>query len=116
MKTSEITIGRWLVRIVPVGAENWNGHRNISTAAMVEILDTENAHPTFSPRGQFVSSYYASTLLEHRDGAGIDLHGGVPAWTMNAGDVSQMLAFIRETLRPDRGSDMREALTRRRTA
>lgn len=38
--------------------------------------------------GQFVSRYYASTLLEdHEDGHGLCLDGGVDAWVVSASNM-----------------------------
>ena len=59
---------------------------------LVEFYD--NRHGT--DRGQFVSRYYASTLLENDNrGRGLILDGGVPAWTVPANDM----ALVREYLR-----------------
>lgn len=38
----------------------------------------------FGEKGQFVTSYYASTMLEHKKGTGLSLQGDVPAWTLDA--------------------------------
>lgn len=38
----------------------------------------------FGEKGQFITSYYASTMLEHRKGTGLSLQGDVPAWTLDA--------------------------------
>ena len=38
----------------------------------------------FGEKGQFVTSYYASTMLEHRKGTRLSLRGDVPAWTLDA--------------------------------
>ena len=38
----------------------------------------------FGEKGQFVTSYYASTMLEHRKGTGLSLQGDVPAWNLDA--------------------------------
>ena len=38
----------------------------------------------FGEKGQFVTSYYASSILEHGKGAGLSLQGDVPAWTLDA--------------------------------
>ena len=51
---------------------------------LIEFYDlrfTEN----FGPRGQFVSRYYLSTFLDViAAGSGLDLDGGIPAWTLDA--------------------------------
>jgi hypothetical protein len=63
---------------------------NDKDVALVEFYD--NRHGT--DRGQFVSRYYASTLLEN-DNRGLILDGGVPAWTVPVNDM----ALVREYLR-----------------
>lgn len=45
-----------------------------------DIKDTEK----FGEKGQFVTSYYANSILEHRKGTGLSLQGDVPAWTVDA--------------------------------
>lgn len=63
---------------------------------IIEFWDTR--HPTkdtYSGHlGQFVSSYYASTFLEGREGgrgtAGLDLDGGVPSWTIDGDGVRKV--------------------------
>ena len=44
--------------------------------------------------GQFVSRYYADTLLKSRN-AGLNLDGGVPAWTVDAEAFELAKAIIR---------------------
>lgn len=55
---------------------------------LVEFYDTRYAH---THRGQFVSRYYRSTLLEHPQGRGLCLDGGIPEWSIGA----EPLAFVR---------------------
>lgn len=50
------------------------------TVRFYDIKDSEK----FGEKGQFITSYYASTLLEHGKGAGLSLQGDVPAWTLDA--------------------------------
>jgi hypothetical protein len=52
---------------------------------MVEFYDVRQAsNPGFSPIGQFVSRYNASTLLAGDRNRGLCLDGGVPSWSINA--------------------------------
>lgn len=114
MKTREKTVGRFLVRAVPAGGELSNGHVNDAGATLVEVLDTENAHPEFCPRGQFVSRYYLTTLLEHPAGAGLNLHGGVPVWTIPSSDMDELAHWFRGILLPRRSSSLADSFSRRR--
>lgn len=52
----------------------------------------------FGPRGQKVSYYYLSTLADHDPARGLALDGGVPAWTVSAGNVADAVAFAREVV------------------
>lgn len=72
----------WTVRIVRKGQKY--GRDNCLTHTendpLVEFYDRRYAH---TPHGQFVSRYYASTLLSSPNASGgINLHGGVPEWTV----------------------------------
>ena len=70
--------------------------------AMVEFYDYTNPNfdPTFPARGQFVSRYYASTLLDEDrcQTAGIDLDGGVPAWSLDAEAFNEAMKFAADYL------------------
>lgn len=50
---------------------------------IVRFYDIKNSEK-FGEKGQFITSYYASTILEHRKGIGLSLQGDVPAWTVDA--------------------------------
>lgn len=61
---------------------------------LVEFYDLTYANRRgFGERGQFVSSYYASTLLA--SGGGIDLYGGEPAWQVSAEAMADVRAWVR---------------------
>lgn len=59
----------------------------------------DRRHPDYaagSDHGQRTGGqYYLSTLLAHRYGAGLDVHGGVPEWTID----SSAMAVVHEWLR-----------------
>jgi len=67
-----------------------------SAQPMVEFYDTTVDMKVFGPRGQFVSRYDADTLLSV-DG-GLNLHGGVPVWTVSASGMERVQDFIRRRL------------------
>ena len=47
---------------------------------LVEFYDSRFQ---LTPRGQFVSRYYAETILKH-NGGGLSLYGSEPCWSLNA--------------------------------
>ncbi|MDB4989292.1 MAG: hypothetical protein JWN04_4470 [Myxococcaceae bacterium] len=50
----------------------------------VELFDKRaRGNPQFHELGQFVGNYYLSTLAEGlEEGIGLDVHGGVPSWSL----------------------------------
>lgn len=61
---------------------------------MVEFYDIRFLGPGFTKVGQFVSRYALSTLLQHGEGRGLCLDGGVPDWTISALDLAQAMAAV----------------------
>ena len=55
----------------------------------------------FGPKGQKVAEYYADTLAQSRDGAGLALRMGNPDWTIDGPALAPVLALAR-TLNPAR--------------
>ena len=53
------------------------------------------AKTSFKDKGQFVSSYYAATLMEHPRG-GLDLHGGEQAWQIDGHSMDQVRVWIKQ--------------------
>lgn len=69
------------IEIVPADSPLSSGKMGDDwTVRFYDIKDSEK----IGEKGQFVTSYYASTLLEHGKGAGLSLQGDVPAWTLDA--------------------------------
>lgn len=63
--------------------------------SMVEFYDyTYAGDPRFTPRGQFVSRYYVSTLLNRTAGLGLDLDGGVDVWKVDAAVTDQVIRYL----------------------
>lgn len=111
---SEKQFGRFLVRVLRTGGRYASGRVHDGSEPIVEFLDTDNIDPTYAPRGQFVSSYYLETLAGHARGVRLDLHGGVPAWTVPAADMDAILDWFTELMRPARRQSLADALRRRR--
>lgn len=69
------------IEIVP--AESPLSSETIGDDWTVRFYDI-NGTEKFGEKGQFITSYYASTILEHRKGTGLSMQGDVPAWTLDA--------------------------------
>ncbi len=88
----------WLVRLVEQG--DAHGRGNVLThqerEPLVEFFDPKYPHTDL---GQFVSSYYLSTLLASRND-GLMLDTGSPSWQLSAqafADVQQWLKTAHNT-------------------
>ena len=68
---------------------------------LVEFYDYRHRDDKEWKRGQFVSRYYAETLLKHDLNFGLSLDGGVPEWTVSAESMREILAWLRLELRAD---------------
>jgi len=51
---------------------------------------------THSKKGQFVSSYYASTLVERQPHVGLDLYGGEPVWQIDWRSMDMLIGWVKE--------------------
>lgn len=62
-----------------------------------DCLTHDNIEPTVEfwdlTHNQFVSRYYLTTLMEIR-GHGLNLHGGVPGWQIDADSVRQVQNWL----------------------
>lgn len=80
------------VLLVPAGEKRPN-HPNVehSKEDTVEFYDLRYMH---TPDGQFISSYYASILLEGSYKTGLDMYGGEPDWKISARTKSMVFDWI----------------------
>ena len=86
-----LTLDRFNVRIVRHGdAYGLNDALIHEGAPMVEFYDRRYPH---TPRGQFVTRYFAHTLLD-RPISGLVLDAGVISWTVNADDMRLVVAYV----------------------
>ena len=60
---------------------------------LIEFYDTRYKDSDFNG-GQFVSRYYLSTLLQHKPDTGLNLHGGVPDWKIDAQNLQNVLQSL----------------------
>lgn len=113
--TDSVTLQEWAVVVLETGDTYGRGDCFTADEPMVEFYDRryqENEsgqgshHAVGNERGQFVSRYYASTLLnsyDHengttRDNRGLNLHGGVPAWSIEAPTYAVILGYVTEAI------------------
>jgi len=77
-----------LVRLVPEGGTYGLdlSSTHMERDPLVEFWDPNHPHTDLGAGvfGQFINRYTLSTLSAIPDGQGIDLEGGVPAWTLSA--------------------------------
>jgi hypothetical protein len=86
-----LTLDRFNVRIVRHGdAYGLDDALTHDGALMVEFYDRRYPH---TPRGQFVTRYFAHTLLE-RPISGLVLDAGVISWTVGVDDMRLVVAYV----------------------
>lgn len=99
---NEMQAGKWGVKLILPGATygDRNNLTNASGKTLVEFYDRSQDRTLF-PGGQFVSRYYADTLLG-RDGWGGDCRDGlslfadIPEWTVKGEDMRPILAWLEQ--------------------
>ena len=96
----------WGVRIVLKGGRYGRDNclTNDGEEPLVEFWDRHYAGrkspwggPAFPAEGQFVSRYLVSQL-QRRPHHALCLHGGVPAWTVDADSMARVVAWMTEQL------------------
>lgn len=103
MSSSDVVIhpvGRFNVRVVPNPHPLYHGvahdfsrpRHDYERDTIIEVYDAAHPHTTI---GQFISAYSAATLAGLGPESRLNLHGGVPAWTMTADETAQLAAIAR---------------------
>ena len=65
--------------------------------SMIEFYDSRFTQGADGNRGQFVTRYYISTLLAGSQYPnGLCLDGGIPAWSVSADGMKQVLEYIQQ--------------------
>lgn len=64
---------------------------------LIEFYDDRYPH---TPRGQFISRYFASTILAFDDGKALDLDGGIQSWTVRADVMAHVKRDLAHDLAP----------------
>lgn len=92
-----MNVGKWNVRVVTksesYGSGNCLAHTGDDPA--VEFYDGSQDTERFGELGQFVTRYQLSTLLEHQDGKGLILDGGIPVWRVAPNDMDEVKTWLR---------------------
>lgn len=76
---------------------------------MTHANDPKYARSSFKDKGQFVSSYYASTLVERPAHTGLDLYGGEPLWQIDWRSMDMIIGWIKEQVE-SRGYKLKDDL------
>ena len=85
------------IRIVNIGDKyGVNDCLTNNKAPMVEFYDSRFTHGADGARGQFVTRYYIETLTDSGCPNGLCLDGGVPAWSISAEGMKEVIEYIKE--------------------
>jgi hypothetical protein len=88
-------IGMFNLRIVNTGDKyGVNDCLTNNKAAMIEFYDSRFPSGWDQERGQFVTRYYVNTLRGNLYPNGLCLDGGVPAWSLTAEEMKEVLEFL----------------------
>jgi hypothetical protein len=91
-------VEKFNVRIVNTGDKYGRNDCLVNDkGAMVEFYDSRYTDSDFADRGQFVARYYVVTLLEDSHYPnGLCLDGGIPAWSVSADGMKEVLEYIQQ--------------------
>lgn len=64
---------------------------------MVEFYDGRYTNGSFGERGQFVSRYFVSTILNGNYSNGLCLHGGIDGWSVSAEGMKEVIKYAKES-------------------
>jgi hypothetical protein len=60
--------------------------------SLIEFYDPR--YPQENPIGQFIGRYYKKTLINDDRIGGLDLHGGIPEWTVDGPAMREVYSFL----------------------
>ena len=90
-----VKVEKFNVRIVNKGEKyGLNDCLTNNKAPMIEFYDSR--YQGCEGRGQFVSRYYTSTILDGEYANGLSLDGGIPAWSVSADGMKQVVEFLHQ--------------------
>lgn len=95
MRTATGATGAPFLVVLDTEAEDDRGRKLGRVLWFDTRRDMNTRHPDtgtpFTVAGQFVSDYYASTLMD-RERMGLNLHGGEPSWVIG----TEQFAYVQE--------------------
>ena|SRR5579875_3077543 len=83
------------VRIIEQG-DKFGSNYCIINRNRVPIVHFYDRRYNSSGNGQFISSYYLSTLLHKDTKNGLCLQGGVPDWNISSASMSSVVSWLEE--------------------
>lgn len=90
-------VGKWNVVVLYAGDPYGRSLTSYANDVMIQFYDSSVAwNKGKYPLGQFVSSYYAKTILDCH--AGLRLDGSISAWTVSAKEMQEIIAWLKEDI------------------
>lgn len=120
----DLLVGKWRVRYVPYGGYYGQNNTLINQGKpLLAFYDTSVSSEKFGPEGQYISAYYADTLLG-KDGwstgaypYGLQLDASIPAWTVSFSEMQEITRFLlRMSRQPSLLSKIGDAESRKSTS
>jgi hypothetical protein len=93
-------VGRFNVRVVPFPHPLYHGvahdfsrpRHDYEQGTLLEVYDAAHPHTT---AGQFICAYAAETIAAMDGTTRLNLHGGVPDWTMSEDETHALITLAR---------------------
>lgn len=91
---------KWKIRVVKKNERHGLNYKIVNNSAdsIIEFYDMTQDEEAF-PIGQFVSSYFWSTLSKQEFKAGLSLYGDVKSWTLTAESVNEIINWLKSVLK-----------------
>ena len=92
-----LKVEKYNVRIVNTGDKyGRNDCLTNDKERMVEFYDARYDHEGWGGRGQFITRYYASTILGGDFSIGLCLDGGIPDWNVGPEAMKQVVEYLKQ--------------------
>lgn len=82
------------VKYVAKGEMRAHGELHDKDDPIIEFYDARRAGAQFGEHGQYIASYYLSSLAERQSGSGLQLHGAVPSWAIDGESMDAIMSWI----------------------
>ena len=93
-----ITVGNFNVRLVNDG-EKYGRDLCLTHNEQDPLIEFYDARYPHTPLGQFVSRYYARTILETTPERGLSLDGGIPEWSVTSEELTRVRDVIAQIIK-----------------